>query len=161
MHSALELLAAVSAGDDDPLRRDAHGGVAVLDVIGDRHELKVLKAVVSLVAVDVVNLLPSSESAAKMPPHDKAMLEDVESTARDLDVAVVSLSANRHAACSATHRCSPCGALVGSAARHRSVAIAWWTSPANCSGTLKGLRAATIGSQLGFSRLLLLGKPDA
>ena len=102
-HSSLEPLAALDALGDDPAVRHPHGGMVVVDVTGDRHESKVLKAVVSLIAVDMVYLLPAPELAAKMLAHDEAMLKDVEPAARDLDVPVVSPSANRLATRVAAH----------------------------------------------------------
>ena len=62
----------------------------VCDVIGASSEFKVLKAVVVLDAVEVVDILISPESAAKMPLHDEAMFEDVDAAACELNVAVAS-----------------------------------------------------------------------
>lgn len=132
--SALELLSAVSAGNEDPSPRHPHRGVVVADMTGDRHERKVLKAVVSLVAVEVVDLLPSSEAAAKMLAHDEAMLKDVEASACDLDVPVGSLASNRLATRADTHP-DPSGAPSVS---HISAASAWWISPVDCTTTLNG-----------------------
>ena len=129
----------------------------VVDVTGDRHESKVLKAVVSLIAVDMVYLLPAPELAAKMLAHDEAMLKDVEPAARDLDVPVVSPSANRLATRVAVQP-RPSGEPSSS---HISAARAWWMSCSYCTGTLKGLRAARIGSHAGFSRARDFGKPLA
>lgn len=87
-HASLELPPALSALDGAPPRRHSHGGMVVSDVIGASSEFKVLKAVVVLDAVEVVNVLVGSESAAKMAFHDDAMLEHVEASSGELYVAV-------------------------------------------------------------------------
>jgi hypothetical protein len=132
--SALEAFAASLAVDEDPSRRHPHGGMVVADVTGDRHEFKVLKAVVSLDPVDVVNLLVSPEASSKMLAHDEAMLKDVEATARDLDVTVISDSAKRRATRSEAHP-RPSGAPSVS---HTRAASAWCTSLTKSNTTLKG-----------------------
>lgn len=93
-HAALESLAALGASDEGPSTRHSHAGMVVADVTGHSDQLKVRKAVVSPVAVEVVDLLMLCESASKMLPHDEAMLKDVDARAGDLDVSVVSDAAN-------------------------------------------------------------------
>jgi hypothetical protein len=57
---------------------------------GASSELKVLKAVVSLVAVDVVNVVVGSESAPNMALHEQTVLQYVEAAPSELNVAVPS-----------------------------------------------------------------------
>jgi hypothetical protein len=92
-------------------------------MVANSKEFKVLKAVVSLDAIDVVDLLPPAESAPKMALHDEAMLKLVDAGTRDLDVPVVPDAPNRRATRVATHPAS----LGGCSVSHRIAARAWWT----------------------------------
>jgi len=129
---SLEPLAASRTGDEDPSRRHPHGGMVLGDVTGDRHELKVRKAVVSLALVSVVDLFPAPERTPKMLFHDAAMLEDVEARAGELNVAVgsddsgdVLIAARTRAE---THVPSRGPAVIaGARLSHRSAASVWWT----------------------------------
>jgi hypothetical protein len=94
-HSTLEALAALDTSDEYPSTRHAHAGMVIADVTGNSDQLKVLKAVVSLVSVEMVDLLVLRERASKMTRHDEAMLKDVEaSRSGDLDISVVSDAPN-------------------------------------------------------------------
>ena len=57
---------------------------------GARSKFKVLKPVVVLDFVEVVDVFVGAESAPKMALHDEAMLKDVDSVARELNVSVAS-----------------------------------------------------------------------
>ena len=92
-----ELRSTSSASDHGPPTGHPQARVVVCDVIGSSSELKVRKPIVRLVAVDVVDMLVGSERAPKMSFHDDAMLQSVDSSSRELHIAVPSDSSSDEA----------------------------------------------------------------
>lgn len=161
-HSSLEVDAALGAVDDDPLVRHPHLGMVVCDVIGPSSELKVLKPVVVLDLVEMVDVLVLPESASKVALHDETMLEDVEASAGELNVAVSSDASGDVSSAALTRAethvapCCPAGLdgevssarFAGESDSHSSPPSMWWRrsiSPPDGT-TLNGLRAHTTGS---------------
>jgi len=60
----------------------------VSDMTADRHEDKVLRAIVVLDAVSVVDLLPAPEITAKLALHDEAMLKAIDAASGDLNIPI-------------------------------------------------------------------------
>ena len=85
---AVKLDATPETMNSRPSRQHSHGPVVVSDVIGRRHDFKVLNAVVRAVAVDVVDVFCGSKRASKMLFHDVTMLQHVAAVSGELNVSV-------------------------------------------------------------------------
>ena len=60
----------------------------LVEVFGDIHEFKILNAVVSLVAVSMVNVLTLCKRSSEILFHDSAVFSDIPSVATDIVIAV-------------------------------------------------------------------------
>jgi hypothetical protein len=89
--------------------------MVVGDMTGASSEFKILKAVVVLDFVDVVDVFIGSESAAKMALHDDTMLKHVDSTARELYVAIFADSSGDVSVAALTRAEAHCGSPFSSA----------------------------------------------